>query len=442
MSYTASTSKLLAPIFGHEKMSAVFSDDHFIQQMLIVEGALATVQAGLGIIPTDAAEAINRAIPSFKPDIAKLQASIDKAGIPVPGLVGQLRQEVGEPAASYIHWGATTQDIVDTALVLQMGQALVILEDRLDQVIKRLAAMTEKHRHTLMVGRTRSQAALPITFGLKTAGWLAPLLRHRQRLAELKPRLLVVEFGGAVGTLAALGDQGLLVQQGLADQLGLAVSSAPWHTQRDTLAEAAGWLAGVCGSLGKMGQDIILMAQSEVGELRESADKSRGGSSTMPQKSNPIISEGLIAIGRINAGLLANMHHAIIQEHERGTHGWLLEWFSLPQMFVHTAAALSKATFLSENLVVNHEHMLANVKATNGLMLAEALSLALTAEMGRDGAKVLVSAAANQALDEGRHLIDVVRKKTSAALDWEHLRDEANYLGETQATIDQVLGDV
>ena len=200
-----------------------------------------------------------------------------------------------------------------------------------------------------MAGRTHSQQALPITFGFKVAGWLAPLLRHRERLAELRPRVLVVQFGGAVGTLAALGASGPQVQEALASELGLNLPPIPWHTQRDTMAELAGWLSMLNGSLAKMAQDVILLAQSEVSELSESGDSTRGGSSTMPQKNNPITSELIITAARTNASLLASMHQAQVQEHERGTHGWQMEWLVLPQMFTLTAAALNKTLLLSQN---------------------------------------------------------------------------------------------
>ncbi|MBK8904692.1 MAG: 3-carboxy-cis,cis-muconate cycloisomerase [Anaerolineaceae bacterium] len=439
MSNFALNSLLLNPLFGDETMQRIFSDAHFLTQMVQMERALAQVQGTLGVIPAEAAAAINSALPAFVPDWPQLQAGIERAGVPVPELVRQLRQHVGGEAATYVHWGATTQDVMDTAVILQIRQALTELENVLQQTITQLAALADRQRHTLMVGRTHSQQALPITFGYKVACWLAPLLRHRQRLQELKPRLLVLQFGGAVGTLAALGERGTAVQQALAASLGLQVPPIPWHTQRDNLAECAGWLALLCGSLAKMAQDIILLAQSEVGELRETADAARGGSSTMPQKSNPIISEGIIALARANASLLAAMHQAQIQEHERGTHGWQLEWLTLPTMFVYTAAALRKSHFLSHHLVVDEDKMRQNVAASNGLMLAEPISLALSQQLGRDAAKALVKEACQAAAAQNRHLVEVVREKTSVSLDWEKIGSEANYLGVVQAFIDRIV---
>ena len=346
---------LLNPLFGDEKMQQIFSDAAFIEQMVLVERTLAAVQGQLGVIPEAAAATIVAALDTFVPDLPQLQAGVERAGVPVPELVRQLRQHIGGEAASFVHWGATTQDVMDTAVILQIRHALNEIEPALQETIKNLARLADAQRHTLMVGRTHSQQALPITFGYKVAGWMAPLLRHQQRLQELKPRLLQLQFGGAVDTLAALGERGTAVQQALAAALNLNVPTITWHTQRDNLAECAGWLSLLSGSLAKMAQDIILLAQSEVGELRETADPKRGGSSTMPQKSNPIISEGIIAIARANASLLATLHQAQIQEHERGTHGWQMEWLTLPTMFIYTAAALRKTHFLSQHLVVNEK---------------------------------------------------------------------------------------
>ncbi len=434
-----SNSQLLNPLFGNETMQRIFSDAQFIDQMVRFESALAEAQGGLGVIPAQAASAITTALGSFTPDISQLQAGIDRAGVPVPELVRQLRQHVGGEAATYMHWGATSQDVMDTAVILQIRQGITELENVLRQTITQLATLADQYRHTLMVGRTHSQHALPITFGYKVAGWIAPLLRHQQRLREMKPRLFVLQFGGAVGTLAALGEMGTAVQEALALSLDLHAPPISWHTQRDNLVECAGWLSLLSGSLGKMAQDIILLAQSEVGELRETADPARGGSSTMPQKSNPIISEGVIAIARANANLLATMHQAQIQEHERGTHGWQMEWLTLPTMFVYTAAALQKIHFLSQNLVVNQDRMRQNVAASNGLLLAEPISLALSQQLGREEAKTVVAEACQQAFAQNRHLVEVIREKTSITLNWAEIQSEANYLGAAQAFIDRIL---
>lgn len=433
-------SHLFSPLFSDAEVAEQFSDAQFVRSMLEVESALAAVQGRLGLIPAEVVDQIVDVAASLEVDFERLRSGVEKSGVPVIELVRQLREQVGGEAADYVHWGATSQDILDTARILQIRTAMATLDSRLRNIIQKLAQLADRHRHTLMAGRTHSQQALPITFGYKVACWLAPLLRHRERLAEMKPRTLVVQFGGAVGTLAALGESGEQVQIALAEELELNLPPLPWYSQRDNMAELASWLSLVSGSLAKMAQDIILLAQSEVGELRESGDASRGGSSTMPQKNNPIVSELIITAARINASLLSSMHQAQVQEHERGTHGWQMEWLVLPQMFDLTAAALNKALFLSQNLVVDEARMRENVAASNGLMLAEAVSYALAkTSMSKADANKLAKEASQVVKQEGRHLIDVIRERTDAPVDWKALREESAYLGSTDAFIDRVL---
>lgn len=424
--------------FTTPAISHIFAEENGIAQLLRVEAALALAEGEVGVIPAAAAQAIATAAATLAVDQTQLAQAVERDGFPIIELVRQLRGQVAGEAAEYVHWGATTQDIIDTALVLQLRDALTQLQRQLQTLNTQLSALADTHRHTLMAGRTHSQQALPITFGLKVANWLAPLIRHHERLMQLLPRLLVVQLGGAAGTLAALGELGGRVQAALARQLNLGVPPMPWHTQRDTLVECAGWLSLVTGSLAKMAQDIILMAQSEVGELSESNDTARGGSSTMPQKSNPIISELIVAAARSNAGLLANMHNAMIHEHERATHGWQMEWLALPQMLGLTASALARANFLAHNLQIDVAQMRANVEASHGLMLAERLSFALTPVLGRARAKQVLRDACLIAARDKVHLVEVLRTQTNLALNWDELRDEAGYLGITQHLIDKV----
>ena len=325
-----------------------------------------------------------------------------------------------------------------------MRAAIEILHGRLREIAGQLCELAERHRATILAGRTHSQQALPITFGLKVAGWLAPLVGHAQRLQEISTRLLVAQFGGATGTLGALGDKGLAVARALAGQLNLAAPDIPWHAQRDNFAEFAGWLSLVSGSLAKMAQDIILMAQTEVGELAESGEPGRGGSSTMPQKANPITSELIVAAARMNASLLSAMHQALIQEHERATHGWQLEWLALPQMVALTGGALKHALDLAKHLQVNAVVMRANITRANDVILAEAAVFALAGVMARRRAEELVKTACARAAAENKPLIQVVKQLAGAAVttesvDWQALAEPANYLGETQKMIDAVL---
>ena len=432
-------SRILGAVYSDPEIGRIFSDESFVARMIDVEVALARTQERIGIIPAGVAEALVEAAGTIRVDLTPIEQSMDRSGIPTIGMIEQLRGAAGGEDASYVHWGATTQDIMDTALILQIREALQHLECELDDILLNLANLADSHRATLMAGRTKSQQALPITFGLKVAGWIGPLNRHRDRLRELKPRLLVAQFGGAVGTLASLGDLGIATMEALAAELGLDAPAAPWHTQRDNLVELAGWLSMVSGSLAKMAGDIVLLAQTEVGEVRESDDTSRGGSSTMPQKSNPVVSEAIIAAARANANLVATMHQALIQEHERGAGSWQIEWLTLPRMFELTTSTLNNALFLSKNLVVDVNKMQANLAASNGLMLAEAINLALARQLDRAEAKRLVQSAVQTSLAENRHLVDVVREQVDVELDWDSLRDEANYLGVADELITRVL---
>jgi 3-carboxy-cis,cis-muconate cycloisomerase len=279
---------------------------------------------------------------------------------------------------------------------------------------------------------------------LKVAGWLAPLVRHVERLEEISSRLLVVQFGGAAGTLAALENKGLRVAEELAKELKLGLPAIPWHAQRDSIVEFAGWLSLVTGSLGKMAQDIILLAQSEVGEVGESGEEGRGGSSTMPQKSNPITSELILAAARTNASLLSAMHHALIQEHERATHGWQVEWLTLPQMVLLTGGALKHALYLAKNLQVDAAAMRANMARANDVILAEAAVFALATAMPRQKAEELVKRACGAAIADGKPLIEIVKRLAQGdvadgAVDWQALIRPENYLGEAEIMIDRVL---
>ncbi|UQN10248.1 3-carboxy-cis,cis-muconate cycloisomerase [Deinococcus sp. QL22] len=437
MSFTPLDSGLYRPLFTSAPMQRLFSDEAHIARLVAVEAALARAQADLGLIPLDAAQAITDLSRCFVPDWERLQLGTAQDGFPVIALLAQLREQLPAAAAEALHFGATTQDIMDTALVLQLRDALHLIEGNVHVVVQLLAHLSDMHRRTLMAGRTHSQHALPITFGLKVAGWLAPLLRHLERLHQLRPRLLVVQCGGAAGTLAALGNDGLRVSAALARELGLGEAPLPWHTSRDTLAELGGWLSLLTGTLGKAAQDLILLAQSEVDEVRGGGGG--GGSSTMPQKSNPIGSELIVAAARANAALLSGLHQAALQEHERGTHGWQLEWLTLPQMLGLTAGAVDRTVLLTQDLQVDAARMRANVQASGGLMMAEALTFALAAHVGQAEAKATVRRAVALARQDGQPLAEALRLCTNAPLDWAALHED-HYLGVNDALIDRLLG--
>jgi 3-carboxy-cis,cis-muconate cycloisomerase len=436
-------SAIFTALFTDEEISDVLSDGAFVRALVEVEVALARAEARVGVIPAQAAEQMTKAT-ADKVNIAALAKGTSRSGFPIIALIQEIRKQVGPDAAQFVHWGATTQDIMDTAWVLQLRSAIKVLKARVGEIARCLSALADRHRDTVLAGRTHGQQALPITFGLKVASWIAPLVRHIERLVEISPRLLVVQFGGAAGTLAALADKGVRVTEELAKELKLEVPVMPWHAQRDNFVEFAGWLSLVTGTLGKMAEDIILLAQIEVGEAAESAEEGRGGSSTMPQKSNPITSELILAAARTNASLLSAMHHAQIQEHERATHGWQLEWLSLPQMIVLTGGALKHALDLAQNLQVDAARMRANITRANDIILAESAVFALSNAMPRSNAEELVKQACAVAAAENKPLIDAVKDLAGDSVkqgqvDWQALGRPETYLGEAKKFIDRVL---
>ncbi len=427
--------RLLDNLLSDRETSALFTDRAALEAMLQFEVALAGAEESCGVIPAGCAQAIAGAARSLTPDRDALGAAVRQAGHPVTALVKQLRAAAG-PRGEYVHWGATSQDVIDSALVIRLREALAGLDARLEAVIARFSQHAAAHRGTVMAGRTRSRQAVPITFGLKVAGWVAPLKRHRRRLAELRPRLLVLQFGGAAGTLAALGGRGLAVSEALAKELDLVLPPMPWHSQRDSFGEAAAWLALVTASLGKIGRDLALLSQDEVAEVH---DGSAGGSSTMPQKSNPVLSEILVTAATVNAGLLASMQQAALQEHERGGAGWTAEWLLLPQMTVLTGTALRHAQTIGDTLSVRAERMRRNIDAAGGLLLAEAAAYALAAHMPLQKAQALVAQACREASASARPLIDVLRASAGAPVDWDRLSDPANSLGSADAFLSRAL---
>jgi len=378
-------SPILGTLYGSDAMRAVFDEQAYFQRMLDVEAALARVQARLGVIPADAAEAITRAASVENLRTDELAASARNVGYPVVGMVAGLSRAAGE-AGRWTHWGATTQDIMDTATVLQIREGLSLIRASLTKMVKDLAAQADKHRHTVMAGRTHLQQALPTTLGLKCAVWAQPLIAHIDRLDALRPRVEQVSFAGAAGTLASLADKGIEVMDGLAAELGLAAPAAPWHVSRDGFAETVALLGLICGSLAKIATDVILLAQTEVGELAEPYVAGRGSSSTMPQKRNPIASEYILAAARTVHALMPVMFGAMAADHERATGPWQAELLALPQAFVLTHGALLHGGAIAEGMVIDTERMRRNLDITGGLIVAEAVMMGGAAYRPRGGA--------------------------------------------------------
>jgi 3-carboxy-cis,cis-muconate cycloisomerase len=436
-------SPILGTLYGSDAMRAVFDERAYFQRMLDVEAGLARVQARLGVIPADAADAITRAARVENLSAEELAASARNVGYPVVGLVAGLARAAGT-AGGWTHWGATTQDIMDTATVLQVRDGLSLIRADLHGMVTALALQAEKHRHTVMAGRTHLQQALPITFGLKCAVWAQPLIAHVHRLDALSPRVQQVSFAGAAGTLASLGDQGIAVMEGLAAELGLAAPAAPWHVCRDGLAETVGFLGLVCGSLAKLATDVILLAQTEVAEVAEPYVAGRGSSSTMPQKRNPIASEYILAAARTVHALVPVMLGAMAADHERATGPWQAEMLALPQAFVLTHGALQHARAIAEGMVIDAARMRRNLDLTGGLIVAEAVMMGLAPHIGRGEAHHVVKHACDAALAEAIPLADALAREPAVAnrLDRaaiERLTDPARYLGSADAFIDRVL---
>jgi 3-carboxy-cis,cis-muconate cycloisomerase len=436
-------SDIFRDMFGTPQMRAVFCDDNLLAAYVRAEVALALAQGRTGVIPQSAAAEIAARAPSVVLDRAALKAETENVGYPILGLVRQLSAALGE-AGRYVHWGATTQDIMDTGVVLQLRDALAIVERDIAAVAAALEALAAKYRDTPMAGRTHLQQALPITFGYKAAVWLSMMRRHAERLAQLKARVLVAQLGGAAGTLASLGEKGLDVRREYARELDLAEPAITWHVARDGLAEAVQFAGLVTGSLAKIGFDVMLLMATEIGEVFEPFESHRGASSTMPQKRNPISSEILVANAKAVRQSASLMLDAMVQDFERATGPWHVEWLALPQAFILTAGSLQQAAFMLSGLTVDAARMRANLNSTGGLIVAEAVMMGLAPHLGRQAAHDLVYDACRAAIGEKRALYDVLRAdpRIRSALDEARLAalcDPASYLGSAPAMVDRVL---
>jgi 3-carboxy-cis,cis-muconate cycloisomerase len=425
-------------------MRSVFSDENRVQKYLDFEAALARSQARLGIIPKEAAEEICRHCRLAEIDFAKLKAQTERIGYPVLPLVQQLVALCRDGLGEWCHWGATTQDITDTATVMQIREALILIERHLDGIVGALAALARKYRDTPMAGRSNLQQAVPITFGYKVATLLAAFERHRKRLNELRPRVLIGEFGGAAGTLSSLGGRGFATQAELMKELKLAVPAIAWHTVRDTIAEVGCFLGLITGTCGKVALDVKLLMQTEVEEIYEPFHEGRGSSSTMPQKRNPISSVYITALTAVVRQQVAALLEAMVEDHERATGPWEIEWIVLPEIFCLAAGALAQTEFVLKGLQVDEKKMRANLDLTKGLIVSEAVMMGLGPYLGRQYAHDLVYEICRQVVATGRPLVELLAENAEIAkhLDrraLEKLCDPANYLGEAGAMVDRVL---
>ncbi len=437
-------SRLFGHLFGTDELRELFSDERVVRRWLEVEAALARAQAHLGLIPDEAAEAITTTAAEFLIDLARLRDGISETGHPLMPFVEAFARACPDDSGNYVHWGATTQDIMDTATVLQLRETLVILRARLAQLTDALVELALEHKGTPIAGRTHGQHALPVTFGFKVAVVLSELVRHRQRLDELQPRVLVIELSGGAGTLASLHPHGRAVQERVAVELGLGLPPIAWHSSRDAFAE----FVFVCSMLGatcaKLAGEIVLLQKTEVGELAEPSTELSIGSSTMPQKRNPMLCEAIVALGRLLAQQPALALGSMVHQHERDMSAWQAEWEFLPETAILVVGSVELTTRVVEGLVVDSEAMLMNLARTGGLINAEAVMMALAPSVGRQRAHELVGHAARASAVTGEPFLACLANDEEIALRLDpeaigHLLEPTSYLGDSEAAVERVV---
>ena len=444
MTATALDSAIFRDIFSTPQMRQVFSDEARTGYYLEIEAALARVQGRLGIIPEKAAREIERQCRIENIDLARLKQQTERIGYPILGVVQQLVALCADGLGEWCHWGATTQDITDTATILQIRAALDLIQKEMEAIAGALADLARRYRDTPMAGRSNLQQAVPLTFGFKMAALLAAMQRHRERLAQLRPRVLVGEFGGAVGTLASLGTDGLKVQTALMAALGLGQPEIAWHTVRDRIGEVGCFLGLLTGTLGKISMDVKLLMQTEVAEVYEPFHDARGSSSTMPQKRNPISSLYIHSTVALVRQHVAALLEAAVADHERSTGPWEIEWISLPEIFLLSSGALAQTKLMLSGLEVDAERMRANLDLTRGMIVSEAVMMELGPHLGRQRAHDLVYDICRKVAATGEPLLELLARDREIArhLDRAQLSkicDPANYLGLAGEMVDRVL---
>ncbi len=431
-------------LFSTAQMSAIFSHEAHVQAMLTFEAALARAETHVGILPQEAAAQIEAVCRVERFDVAQLYREALTAGTPAIPLVRMLTAQVEGDAQKFVHWGATSQDAIDTALMLQIRQGLDLLIDELYGVATACAKLAEGHRQTLMAGRTLLQQAVPITFGLKAARWLSLVLRQMQALRQHRERILAVQLGGAAGTLASLGEDGLRVVELLAEELGLPVPDIPWHTERDRITEIAASLGIVAGAMSKIAGDIALLAQTEVDEATEGAGPGKGSSSAMPQKHNPVDATNALASARLALGEVPVLLSAMAQEHERAIGGWQAEWVAIPNLFRYTASVVEHVRLAVAGLQIHTQRMSTNLNMTHGLIMAESLTLALARHIGKSEAHSMVQILCAKAVtsDTSLRQVALAESRLRSLLSTEEIDtalNPAHYLGSTNTFIDRAL---
>jgi 3-carboxy-cis,cis-muconate cycloisomerase len=444
MPATLLDSTIFGDIFATADMRAVFSDERRTTYYLEIEAALARAQGRLGIIPVDAAREIDAKCKIENIDFVRLKQQTERIGYPVLPVVQQIVSLCADGLGEWCHWGATTQDITDTATVMQIRAALELVEVDMEAVAASLADLSRRYRDTPMAGRSNLQQAVPITFGYKMATMLAAMQRHRERLAELRKRVLVGEFAGAAGTLSSLGKDGLRVQEELMKELGLDQPEIAWHTVRDRIGEVGCFLGLLTGTLGKIAMDVKLLMQTEVAEVFEPFHESRGSSSTMPQKRNPISCLYIHANAAVVRQHAAALMEAAVADHERSTGPWEIEWIVLPEAFLLAAGALRQTRDLVSGLIVDAERMRANLDLTRGMVVSEAVMMGLGPHLGRQRAHDLVYDICRKVAATGPSMLDLLAQEPEIArhlsrAQLEQMVDPAGYLGLAGEMVDRVL---
>ncbi len=444
MTATALDSRIFQDIFSTPQMRQIFSDEARTSYYLEIEAALARVQGRLGIIPEKAAREIERQCRIENIDFFRLKQQTERVGSPILGVVQQIVERCADGLGEWCHWGATTQDITDTAAILQIRAALELIESDMEAIAGALAGLSRRYRDTPMAGRSHLQQAVPVTFGFKTAALLAAMQRHRERLAQLRPRVLVGEFAGAVGTLASLGADGLKVQRALMEELKLGQPEIAWHTVRDRIGEVGCFLGLLTGTLGKISMDVKLLMQTEVAEVHEPFHEGRGSSSTMPQKRNPVSCLFIHSTAALVRQHVAALLEAAVADHERSTGPWQIEWIALPEIFLLSSSALAQTKLMVCGLEVDAARMRANLDLTRGMIVSEGVMMALGPHLGRQRAHDLVYAICRKAAATGEPLFDllaadseVARHLTPAELG--RICDPQAYLGLAGEMVDGVL---
>ncbi|RPE31000.1 3-carboxy-cis,cis-muconate cycloisomerase [Acinetobacter sp. BIGb0102] len=442
-------SQLYASLFYQPDVTAIFSDHALLGYMVQAEVALAKAQAQVNVIPASAAMIIEQvgqnAVAQIDMDaLATATGLAGNIAIPFVKQLTALVKQQDEDASRYVHWGATSQDIIDTATILQCRDALALIEQQVQQAYQVSLKQAQQYRDQVMIGRTWLQQALPITLGHKFARWAGAFKRDLDRLHAMKERVLTAQLGGAAGSLASLQDQGSAVVQAFAAQLNLTVPACTWHGERDRMVEIASTLALIVGNVGKMAKDWSLLMQTEIAEVFEPAAKGRGGSSTMPHKRNPVAAASILAAANRVPALMASVYQSMVQEHERALGAWHAEWLAIPEIFQLCAGALERSSEVLEHMQVNADAMQRNLECTNGLIMAEAVMMALAPKLGRLNAHHLVEQACQQAVVQHQHLKTVLSnmEQVNAHFNDQALDDlfnPASYLGNIQAQIDAVL---